>query len=317
MPYLPSEIRTMIVRSYGNTTSDLTHLWTTCRLVSTEFKEVVESIFVKYHLPSTTLSFAFSSNPWSVNQNGRHYPFEQTGEFRFLTISPQDTRKAVFSSGRSFDLLDHLGYLGVVRGRKYQRMLTRPRHAVKIADGVNDIHIPGMSVYSKRGTISFDWKALMSLFFAEEHLCQRILSSTAGMDLRPVSAMAHSWLSFAQGVDPIRHGPTGHWSRFGLAKRAARRIRLDHFHSSLVGEPWVMAESDVARENTYLRTIADYQRLIDEEIAERRRNEAGLGSGQGPFEEAGGVGSWYEAVPELVESGPKSVIDDVSENNQV
>lgn len=307
----------MIVRSYGNTTSDLTCLWTTCRLVSTEFKEVVESIFVKYHLASTTLSFAFSPHPWFVNQNGRHYPFEQTGDFRFQNISPRDARKAVFSYGRSFDLLDHVGYLAIVRDRKYKRMLIRPRHAVRIADGVNDIHIPGMSVYSQRGTIEFDWKALMSLFFTEEHLCQRILSSTAGMDLRRVSAMAHSFLSFTHGVDLSPHGPTGHWSRFGLAKRAARRIRLDHFHSSLLGEPWIMAQHDIARENTYLRTIADYQRLIDEEIAERRREVAGLRSAQGPFEEVGGVGSWYEAVPELVESGPESVSDEVSENTQV
>lgn len=55
MPHLPPEITLMILAEHD----DPTHLWNTCRLVSTEFKQLTEHIFVTYHLPRTTIFFPY------------------------------------------------------------------------------------------------------------------------------------------------------------------------------------------------------------------------------------------------------------------
>lgn len=89
----------------------------------------------------------------------------------------------------SHTVLRQLGH-GPVGGRGLRRMLTRPQHFVRIVDRVNDVHLPGLIMDAERGTLELNRKALMSLFFSEEHLYQKILASSARTDHRQISVVA-------------------------------------------------------------------------------------------------------------------------------
>ena len=56
-----------------------------------------------------------------------------------------------------------------------------PKHLVEIGKVLSDVHLPGLCVGSMLGTIEFDWKDLMSIWIAEEALCQKFFSQMTWM----------------------------------------------------------------------------------------------------------------------------------------
>lgn len=64
----------------------------------------------------------------------------------------------------------------LVQDDALRSMVISPEHTVGIGKEVNDVHLPGLFVDANLGRIEFDWKNLMSVFFAEEALFRKLLS---------------------------------------------------------------------------------------------------------------------------------------------
>lgn len=97
MPHLPPEIRSMILAHHD----DLTHLWNSCRLVSTEFKQMTEHIFVVRHLPRATIFFPSEDSVNYKISDDTYFLKSPPERFHFLHVKDVDGKqKAVFTSGR-------------------------------------------------------------------------------------------------------------------------------------------------------------------------------------------------------------------------
>lgn len=179
MPHLVPELRFMVLGKHD----DVTHLWTTCRLVSTEFKQLVEHIFVTHLLPRTTIFFPCEGMDYDFSDTVFRFT-KQPERFHFRHVKDIDGKqKAVFAGGRvgysetaSVDCMARL-----MQDDALKTMLIKPKHLVGIGKVLSDVHLPGLCVDSKLGTIEFDWKDLMSIWTAEEALCQKFFSQMAWM----------------------------------------------------------------------------------------------------------------------------------------
>ena len=177
-PELPAEVHRMILAQYTDDQNDLIHLWTACRRVSARFRYIVDGMFMSRILPSTELHF-------------HRYLFNitmtchDTG-FGFLRLS-SDGERAIYGHGlpTGDDLLERL-----VTDNGTRAMLEEPFHTVRIGRKITDVHLPNPSVDINLGTIAVDWKALFSVFFAEEKLFQNILEQTVGRLLAVQSDLA-------------------------------------------------------------------------------------------------------------------------------
>lgn len=158
---------------------DLTHLWNTCRLVSTEFKQLTERIFVTRYLPRTTIFFLCNRSMVYHTIDAKVHLTAQPERFHFLHVIDVDSKqKAVFTSGRVGDNetapMQHMARLMQDDALRY--MVINLEHTVGIGQEVNDVHLPGLCVDAKLGRLEFDWKEFMSIFYAEEALFRKVLS---------------------------------------------------------------------------------------------------------------------------------------------
>lgn len=161
----------MVLQEYGTEDQDLLHLWTSMRSVSIEFKNVVEDVFARRHLPSTFLYFAHDVVVWNLDDSNDVRKFYDWKVFKCLGI---DEKKAVFTSGKPWgDSV--LSESDASTQKDVRGLLVEPRHFVRVRGRINDTPLSGMTVDKDKRTLQVDWRQLFSIFFAEEKLFAKLL----------------------------------------------------------------------------------------------------------------------------------------------
>jgi hypothetical protein len=103
-PVLPTEIWLKVITEQFNTDEGLEILWLSVRMVSRQFRDIVEDYVQRGYLPSTTIIFS----PCSLGVFGLGYPFRvnrQTSDgywdftaiFKFTGLSSGNTEMAIFA----------------------------------------------------------------------------------------------------------------------------------------------------------------------------------------------------------------------------
>lgn len=164
----------MVLHEYGTEDQNLLHLWTSIRLVSIEFKHVVEDVFAKRHLPSTFLYFAQDVVVWDLEDTNDVRKFYDWEAFGCLGV---DEEKAVFASGKPWED-SILSELDARTQRDVRNLLVEPSHFVRVRGRINDTPLSGMTVDKDKRTLQVDWRQLFSIFFAEEKLFAKLLEKT-------------------------------------------------------------------------------------------------------------------------------------------
>ena len=173
-PSLPPEIWIRIL-SYN---TDLTHLWTVCRRVSSPFRAYTEQVFADSVI--RTMQIDFQLEKYNLGGKSKR-PEVPTSYARFvLGIKLED-------GGREKSLVcfqDHRKKSEVAGGKKkeYDRIMQRwesnvkerkpemPNFTIRIGGLVNDSELPGLSIDISARQIQFDWRRALTLFFREEAL---------------------------------------------------------------------------------------------------------------------------------------------------
>ena len=282
MPHLVPEIRSIILDQHD----DLTHLWNICRLVSTEFKQMVEHIFVTRYLSRITIHFPCEKNIYYRLPNGSFSYEKHRTRFHFLHVKDIDgKRKAVFASGQVGD--DETAPMDCmtkpVQGVASLTMVDSPEHTLAVGRLMYDLHMPGLYADKNLERMEFDWTDYLSIFFAEEAIFRRILSelvythsyecpsiSILTITTQESNAAQSSKSSPISSTDPttttisnetqddinylrihydsVQIRSDQNYSRPIIAKIAARQIRLRHFCAAFVEHPLVGDSGYMAEE---------------------------------------------------------------------
>lgn len=188
-PSLPFEIWAQILEFYeqSNDTDGLKYIWVNCRQVSSQFRAVVDEMFINKHLPTTwfelhqgriSKKLALNQDPVEDevnNELGARFlpssvPFlERIGvEYHFSRMS-DDRRLAIFRATSSDQRLIRPRLADLVNQTRPSR-LNNSRHLVYVGKEVNDIFIPLRWITADKPEFAVDWEELYSVFFAEEKL---------------------------------------------------------------------------------------------------------------------------------------------------
>lgn len=173
-PSLPPELWIRIL-SYN---TDLTHLWTACRHVSSLFRAYTEQVFAESVL--RTMQIDFHLEKYNLGGKSKR-PEVPTSYARFVL----GTKLEDGGTDRSLVCFqDHRRKSEVAGGRKkeYDRIMERwasnvrawkpemPNFTIRIGSLVNDSELPGLSIDVATRAIHFDWRRAFTLFFREEAL---------------------------------------------------------------------------------------------------------------------------------------------------
>lgn len=178
---LPPELWIRIL--YYNT--DLTHLWTVCRHVSSHFRAYTEQVFadsvirnmyIDFHLEKYNLG-GKSKRPEVPTSYARFVPgikLEDGRRDKTLVCFQDHRRKSQIAGGKKKDynrIMER--WEGNVQGWKPQM----PNYTIRIDNIVNDTELPGLSIDIATRQIQFDWRRALTLFFREEALFQFLRSN--------------------------------------------------------------------------------------------------------------------------------------------
>ncbi|KAK7184515.1 hypothetical protein DPSP01_013939 [Paraphaeosphaeria sporulosa] len=173
-PSLPPELWIRILIYH----TDLTHLWTVCRNVSSQFRSYTEQVFADSALRNMNIDFHLEK----YNLGGKSKRPEVPTTFaRFvpgLKLENGDKDKALVC------FQDHRKKSEIAGGRKkeYNRIMERwesnvnewkpemPNYTVRIGNTVNDTELSGLSIDIATRQIEFNWRHTLTLFFREQAL---------------------------------------------------------------------------------------------------------------------------------------------------
>jgi len=180
-PSLPPELWIRIL--HFNT--DLTHLWTVCRNVSTSFRAYTEQIFAGYVIHETYVDFYLEK----YNLGGRskrpevptvfsHFQLgvklEGGGREKAFACFHDQRRKSEIAGGRRREYTKIMErWESNVRDWKAQM----PNYTIRIFHMVNDSELPGLDIDIEARQIRFDWRKMYTKFFREMRLLQNMKSN--------------------------------------------------------------------------------------------------------------------------------------------
>jgi hypothetical protein len=176
-PSLPPELWIRILSYHSN----LTHLWLTCRAVSSTFRAYTEQVFAEYVLRDTHIAFTLEK----YNLGGKSRRPEIAVEFTHFS---GDKRLAYFRVRRGDEEGVMTGGKGGERQRKWRQRLgipeksvierweervkssraEMPNYTIRIGDMTNDTALPGLSVDGEKKEISVEWRGMFRCFFREQ-----------------------------------------------------------------------------------------------------------------------------------------------------
>ncbi|KAF1976480.1 hypothetical protein BU23DRAFT_627973 [Bimuria novae-zelandiae CBS 107.79] len=161
-PSLPPEIWIRIL-TYN---TDLNHLWTVCRNVSTHFRAYTEQVFAESVIRNTHIDFHLEK----YNQGGKSKrPEVPTSFARFalgIKLENGEREKTLVC------FQDHRRKSDIAGGRKkdYDRIMERwesnvnewkpqmPNYTIRVDNIVNDTELPGLDINIAMRQIQFDWR---------------------------------------------------------------------------------------------------------------------------------------------------------------
>ncbi|KAF2193217.1 hypothetical protein K469DRAFT_715253 [Zopfia rhizophila CBS 207.26] len=162
-PSLPPELWIRILSHHH----DLTHLWTTCRLISSTFCAYVEQVFAEYHIRSTRIDFQLEKFNLGGKSRRPEIPttfhrFESSEGKRLVYFRDKRGKREV---GKEFGFEKVMErWEDRVRGSKPET----PHYTVMIGGVVNDTALPGLAIHAEEREVSFDWRGMFRAFFREQ-----------------------------------------------------------------------------------------------------------------------------------------------------
>jgi hypothetical protein len=176
-PSLPPELWIRIL-SYH---SDLTHLWLTCRAVSSTFCAYTEQVFAEYVLRDTHIDFQLEK----YNLGGKSRRPEVAVKFAQFDAEKKVANFRV-RKGDGEGIL--MGGKGGDRQRKWRQRLgipeksvmerweervkssrpEMPNYTVRIGDTINDTALPGLAFDADNKEIRVEWRGMFRSFFREQ-----------------------------------------------------------------------------------------------------------------------------------------------------
>ncbi|KAJ4353552.1 uncharacterized protein N0V89_005282 [Didymosphaeria variabile] len=179
-PSLPPELWIRIL-AYN---TDLTHLWTVCRHVSSHFRAYTEQVFADLVLRNTNIDFHLEK----YNLGGKSKrPEVPTSFARFvhgIKLENGDREKTLVC----FQDLRRRSEIAGGKKKEYNRIMERwesnikewkpemPNYTIRIGNIVNDTELTDLSIDIALRQIQFNWRQALTLFFREQALLRYLRS---------------------------------------------------------------------------------------------------------------------------------------------
>jgi hypothetical protein len=221
-PQLPPEIWMNIFQFH----TSLTHLWTTCRQVSSTLRACVEHTFSTLYLEDIHILFyvdRYNPGDRARFQVGVGFGRLGTGESKEL---------AWFSEEKEIERTEQKRILNDNPARiiRWEQNIGKmkpefPAYTIRIGTMINDTALPGLKVDVKKREISFEWRKALDLFFREE-----VRRETLYTRWKAESALP---LGLGQVQDP-------EIVQFGM-RRLARRTRVHEAYAHDERMAWATA----------------------------------------------------------------------------
>jgi hypothetical protein len=248
-PSLPPEIWINIFRFH----TSLTHLWTTCRRISTTLRACVERAFIEYFLREIHVEFYLDKH------NIGRVKFKERREVSvtFDRVGTGEANKLAWFSDKSAPPAATTTKTALPRrlscstetahSKHMQRWEEKvhtskpelPNYTICIGSLVNDTALPGLDVDVKSHAINFEWRRALDLFFREETHLETL---TARWHADRACAAAANKARRAAGNPPL---PTPPQQSFSAAlvemRRVTRRARLREAYTHDEEMQWAIA----------------------------------------------------------------------------
>jgi hypothetical protein len=165
LPQLPPEIWMNIFQFH----TSLTHLWTTCRQVSSTLRACVEHTFSTFFLEDIHILFyvdRYNLGDRVRFQVGVGFDRVGTGESKELAWFSEEneierTEQKRISNDNPARIIRWEQNIGKMKPEF-------PAYTIRIGTMVNDTALPGLKVDVKKREISFEWRKALDFFFREE-----------------------------------------------------------------------------------------------------------------------------------------------------
>jgi hypothetical protein len=165
LPQLPPEIWMNIFQFH----TSLTHLWTSCRQVSSTLRACAEHTFSTFFL--SDIHILFYLNRYNLGDRvqfrlGVGFDRVGTGESKELAWFSEE--KEIERTEQERTRNDNPG-----RIKRWEQNIGKmkpelPDYTIRIDTMVNDTALPGLKVDVEKREISFEWRKALDLFFREE-----------------------------------------------------------------------------------------------------------------------------------------------------
>lgn len=200
-----------------------------------------------------------------------------------------------------------------------------PKHIIRVGEQINDTPSPGLAVDLEHGTLEETWRQLFKMFFAEGKLYSKLLAKNSSQPKPPTSKsacppdhvtpraqMQEIPLNARSFINPTLSLPL---SLIGQSKRAARRLRLQHWYPAVLGHELIMDEKYLVQESQALRRLAECEdRIAKGDWKWEGREEDEQAGGERflilmdlllgtVWSEVGGQRSWYRSAHEEDQDG--------------
>ncbi|KAI8941855.1 hypothetical protein NX059_003053 [Plenodomus lindquistii] len=178
---LPPEVWINVFRYH----TDYTHLWLTCRAVSSSLRACVEYAFAEHFLDSVRIDWQLER--YNLGGKSRRPELPVTFDRRRLqrvdaeAIGPKHNAKdmAIFRDKRPKSEVTAASATGKKARQEYDRVMKRweenvrgykpemPNYTISIQGIVNDTPLPGLTIDVDKREVSFEWKPMLQLFYRE------------------------------------------------------------------------------------------------------------------------------------------------------
>ncbi|RDW69906.1 hypothetical protein BP5796_08303 [Coleophoma crateriformis] len=258
-PPLPTELWIRILGNL-NKDSDLPQLWTSCRHVSTVFRDVVEFMFRGKHLSKT----------WIHYDLGIHYSEDYARmlinvKFRFARLS-DDRERAIFHLDQCAE-----AYKDLLRRRLRKRVekhdLEAPHHSVQVRRDLNDTPIPALQVDYENLELSCNWKSLLSSFYGEARLYHELQGAWVESQKDWVSGLHTQRLRGQRDMaSTMMQAIASFGKQCDEARIKARRLRIRKQFMELDGFEWdAERDWDLVEERAVMRRLAQKAQVASQE----------------------------------------------------
>ncbi|KAF2816159.1 uncharacterized protein BDZ99DRAFT_566020 [Mytilinidion resinicola] len=249
-PHVPEEIWLHIL----SCSRDPNFLWSVCRRVSRSFRSHVDTIFRDKYIKETYIVFNDSIQARCVRYFRVETTFDRFSEdktrvfFKDTTEEESDEEEDededdVFRRHRIRIENKHVPqkwkeamrwYTGPPLGSNNPKELGRvdqPPYMIRVRRDLNDTEIPGLEIDYEKREVSFDWRAMYSMFFREEEYVEnkiKKMAQQASVDALNLQAMVES--GGMELIDAMQRLVVRVKTSEDDARRDARRKRLNDIY---------------------------------------------------------------------------------------